>query len=45
MAEARRKGRKGPLYVVEHMEEGLEDWARLEYRHICKQLPSERACG
>mmetsp|Transcript_20796 Transcript_20796/g.55101 ORF Transcript_20796/g.55101 Transcript_20796/m.55101 type:complete len:258 (-) Transcript_20796:76-849(-) len=34
--------RKGPTYVVEHMEEGLEDWCRLEYRHICRQLPPER---
>lgn len=24
------------LYVVEHLEEGLEEWCRLEYRHICK---------
>jgi len=24
------------------MEEGLEDWCRLEYRHMCKILPPER---
>jgi len=36
-----RPGR-GPLYVIEHLEDGLEDWCRLEYRHICSILPPER---
>lgn len=31
----------GPLYIVEHLEEGLEDWCRLEYRHICSFVPPE----
>jgi len=30
------------LYVVEHLEQGLEEWCRLEYQHICKIVPPER---
>lgn len=54
MPAVRRRARKGgPLYVVEHMEEGLEDWCRLEYTHMCEIVPPERlvflrwpsACG
>mmetsp|Transcript_78695 Transcript_78695/g.163664 ORF Transcript_78695/g.163664 Transcript_78695/m.163664 type:complete len:313 (-) Transcript_78695:20-958(-) len=40
MAARRRRG--GPLYVVEHMEEGLEDWCRLEYTHMCQIVPTDR---
>lgn len=35
-----RKG--GPLYIIEHMEEGLEKWCKLEYRHICQIISPER---
>lgn len=31
-----------PLYVVEHMEEGLESWCRLEYIHMCETVPHEQ---
>jgi len=41
-AMPRRRARNGPLYVVEHMEEGLEDWCRLEYTHMCEIVPPER---
>lgn len=41
-AKKTRPRNKGPLYVIEHMEEGLEEWCRLEYRHICKIVPTER---
>jgi len=27
---------------VEHMEKGVEEWCRLEYRHICQLIPPER---
>eukprot|EP00929_Paragymnodinium_shiwhaense_P014280 TRINITY_DN12217_c0_g1_i1.p1 TRINITY_DN12217_c0_g1~~TRINITY_DN12217_c0_g1_i1.p1 ORF type:complete len:273 (+),score=74.93 TRINITY_DN12217_c0_g1_i1:138-956(+) len=42
--EVKRRARRprGPLYVVEHMEEGLEDWCRLEYRHMCQFIGSEQ---
>lgn len=37
-----RRARGGPLYVIEHMEEGLEDWCRLEYTHMCEIVPADR---
>jgi len=39
---APKKLKKGPVYVVEHLEEGLDEWCTLEYRHICKFLPADR---
>mmetsp|Transcript_3520 Transcript_3520/g.8766 ORF Transcript_3520/g.8766 Transcript_3520/m.8766 type:complete len:265 (+) Transcript_3520:49-843(+) len=33
---------KQPIYVVEHMEEGLEEWCTLEYKHICSIIPTSR---
>lgn len=41
-AARRRLPRMGPLYVVEHMEEGVEEWCRLEYTHMCEIVPRER---
>jgi len=41
-AMPRRGARSGPLYVVEHMEEGLEDWCRLEYTHMCEIVQPDR---
>jgi len=38
----KRRARSGPLYVVEHMEEGLEEWCRLEYMHMCEVVSPER---
>lgn len=38
----RAGGREGPTYVIEHMEEGLEDWCELEYRHMCSFVPRSR---
>ncbi|CAE8643603.1 unnamed protein product [Polarella glacialis] len=37
-----RAKKDGPLYVVEHLEEGLGDWCRLEYRHVASFVPPER---
>lgn len=42
MPAAMRRSRTGPLYVVEHMEEGLEEWPRLEYTHMCEIVGPER---
>eukprot|EP00928_Gymnodinium_smaydae_P087031 TRINITY_DN71390_c0_g1_i1.p1 TRINITY_DN71390_c0_g1~~TRINITY_DN71390_c0_g1_i1.p1 ORF type:complete len:264 (-),score=77.64 TRINITY_DN71390_c0_g1_i1:68-859(-) len=42
MPAAPRPRRDGPVYVVEHLEEGLDEWCRLEYRHICQVVPPER---
>mmetsp|Transcript_73230 Transcript_73230/g.210335 ORF Transcript_73230/g.210335 Transcript_73230/m.210335 type:complete len:271 (-) Transcript_73230:103-915(-) len=42
MPAAMRRSRTGPLYVVEHMEEGLGEWCRLEYIHMCEIVPPER---
>mmetsp|Transcript_80431 Transcript_80431/g.239637 ORF Transcript_80431/g.239637 Transcript_80431/m.239637 type:complete len:263 (+) Transcript_80431:56-844(+) len=39
---SKKRQSAGPLYIVEHMEEGMEDWCRLEYRHMCEIVPSER---
>lgn len=38
----KRARRAGPTYVIEHMEEGLEEWCRLEYIHMCEFLPTDR---
>eukprot|EP00930_Biecheleria_cincta_P049860 TRINITY_DN35061_c0_g1_i1.p1 TRINITY_DN35061_c0_g1~~TRINITY_DN35061_c0_g1_i1.p1 ORF type:complete len:276 (+),score=52.01 TRINITY_DN35061_c0_g1_i1:47-829(+) len=40
--QAGQRRSKGPLYVVEHMEEGLENWCRLEYRHMASFVCPER---
>lgn len=41
-APCKKRKPAGPLYVIEHMEEGLEEWCRLEYCHVCSFLPSDQ---
>jgi len=31
-----------PVYVVEHLEEGLETWCCLEYAHMCEVIDNRR---
>jgi len=42
MPRAPKRNGRGPLYIVEHMEEGLEEWCRLEYTHMCEVVPADR---
>lgn len=42
MPAKQRRKRDGPVYLIEHMEEGLEEWPRLEYTHMCEIVPPER---
>jgi len=42
MTGSRDRGPGGPRYIIEHLEEGLEEWCLLEYRHVCQIVPSER---
>ncbi|CAE7237407.1 SFM1 [Symbiodinium sp. CCMP2592] len=42
MAAAKKKMKGGPFYIVEHLEEGLGEWCRLEYRHMASFVPPEQ---
>ncbi|CAK9106916.1 unnamed protein product [Durusdinium trenchii] len=37
-----KRSKAGPLYIVEHLEEGLGEWCRLEYKHMASFVPPEQ---